>query len=274
MAGNSSETGRSVTSQVIAILLAFTTGSIHSLTELARLAGLPVSTAYRLATELAAWGVLERTDDGQYRIGEYLKILGGHVSGPPSGVNGRVCRVMEDLAAASGRTDVRFGVLTELDVAYFQKPAGSRPVSMSFEPTNLPAHATAMGKALLAFSPAGVVDKVIARGLTQYTPYTVTSPEQLRRSLAVTRLTRVAMVRRELDIRTVAVAVPVFGVGGEVVAALELQGREGQDMRLMRAPLIVAARTLSRELAIQHVSAQPPVSGGPAIWRRLNGVAH
>ena len=51
MAGNSTDAGRSVTSKVVAILLTFADGNIHSLTEIARLAGLPVSTAHRLATE-------------------------------------------------------------------------------------------------------------------------------------------------------------------------------------------------------------------------------
>ena len=47
-----------------------------------------------------------------------------------------------------------------------------------------------------------------------------TPPEQLRRSLAVIMLTRVAISRREYDPAVSAAAVPVFGAGGEVVAAL------------------------------------------------------
>ena len=38
MAGNSTESGRSVTSKITSILLTFTEGSEHSLTEIARLA--------------------------------------------------------------------------------------------------------------------------------------------------------------------------------------------------------------------------------------------
>ena len=36
MAGNSADSGRSVTSKVTAILMTFTGGSVHSLTEIAR----------------------------------------------------------------------------------------------------------------------------------------------------------------------------------------------------------------------------------------------
>jgi len=63
MAGNSTESGRSVTSKITSILLTFTEGSEHSLTEIARLAGLPISTAHRLTSELASWRLLERTED-------------------------------------------------------------------------------------------------------------------------------------------------------------------------------------------------------------------
>ena len=69
MAGNSTESGRSVTSKITSILMTFTEGSVHSLTEIARLSGLPISTAHRLTCELASWRLLERTDDGQYRVG-------------------------------------------------------------------------------------------------------------------------------------------------------------------------------------------------------------
>jgi hypothetical protein len=53
MAGNAIEPGRSVTSKVAAILLTFGDGAEHSLTEIARLTCLPVSTTHRLVTELA-----------------------------------------------------------------------------------------------------------------------------------------------------------------------------------------------------------------------------
>jgi DNA-binding IclR family transcriptional regulator len=39
----------------------------------------------------------------------------------------------------------------------------------------------------------------------------VTSPDLFRRALAVTRLTRVAVTRGELEVGTCGVAVPVFG---------------------------------------------------------------
>jgi DNA-binding IclR family transcriptional regulator len=275
MAGNSADSGRSVTSKVIAILLTFTTGKVYSLTEVARLTCLPISTAHRLATELAAWGMLERTDDGQYRAGAQLKVIGSQATLAPASIHEKARRVMEDLATATGRTNVRLGVLRDLEVIFIEKLAGTRPVSMFYEAATGPLHATAMGKALLAFSAPRVVDRVIARGLEQYTPLTLTTPERLRRSLGVTRLTRVAIARREWDPTTSAVAVPVFGAGGEVVASLELETRHPHDLGRLQPALTVAARSLSRDLALTHnrgydalqlqLHFGAPVNGGPPV---------
>jgi DNA-binding IclR family transcriptional regulator len=252
MAGNSADSGRSVTSKVIAILLTFTGGQEYSLTEIARLTGLPISTAHRLASELAAWGMLERTDEGHYRAGTQLKVIGSQTILAPPGIEEKARRVMEDLAAATGRTNVRLGVLRDAEVVFIEKVNGSRPVSTFYEAATAPAHATAMGKALLAFAPPHAVEQVIARGLDRYTPSTLTTPEQLRRSLAVIRLTRVAISRREYDPAVSAVAAAVFGAGGEVVAALELETRHPHELNRLQPALIVASRGLSRDLALTH----------------------
>ena len=286
MAGNSMESGRSVTSKVVSILLTFTDGEVQSLTEIARLAGLPISTAHRLVAELAAWGVLERTDDAHYRAGVPLKIIGSRTAQAP-GLHERARRVMEDVSTAT-RSNVRLGVLETGAVTYCEKAVGHRPVSSFACNQPLPAHATAMGKALLAFSPPELVDGLLERGLEKFTPYTLTTADRLRRTLAVVRLTRVALSRWELELGAASIAVPIFGGGGTVVAALEVRVRNLRgDLRVMQPALIVAARSLSRELAttqpfarlsltpdsVQHPAAERPVDGGWAARQgRLNGI--
>ena len=262
MAGNSTESGRSVTSKITSILMTFTEGSAHSLTEIARLAGLPVSTTHRLTSELASWRLLERTDDGQYRVGLPLRMLGTGGAVTPR-VAERAPWVLEDLAAAT-RSRARLGVLAGTGVAYIEKRPGPRPVT-SFSPAAmLPVHPTALGRALLAFSGADVVEAVLACGLRSYTPHTVTSPDRFRRALAVTRLTRVAVIRWELEPGVSGVAMPVFGPGGDVVAAIELAVADlGRDLQPVTAALSVACRSLSRELATEprrHLSAVRPPS--------------
>ena len=252
MAGNSADTGRSVTNKVVAILLTFASGTTYSLTELARLNRLPISTAHRLTRELSAWGLLEHTDDGLYRAGEQLKVIGGQVGAPAASIRERSRRVMEDLTVAVSRGTARLGVLHGGTVTSVEKAPGPRPVTTFYESATAPAHATAMGKALLAFSAPRVVDAIVDRGLDRFTASTIVSGTRLRRALAVARLTRVATCRGEWEPDHTAVAAPLFGAGGEIAAALELDVREPQDLRRLQAPLVVAARALSRDLAETH----------------------
>jgi DNA-binding IclR family transcriptional regulator len=83
-----------------------------------------------------------------------------------------------------------------------------------FTTAALPLHPTALGRALLAFAPAAAVEMTIARGLRAYTPHTVTSPDRFLRALTVTRLTKVAITRFELESGSCGSAVPVFGPTG------------------------------------------------------------
>jgi DNA-binding IclR family transcriptional regulator len=248
MAGNSAEPGRSVTSKIVAILLTFHDGNEHSLTEIARLTCLPVSTTHRLVTELAGWGILERTDESTFRIGLPIKAIGSRRSYTPAIIES-ARRVLEDLVTAA-RTGARLGVLTHTDVAYIEKRCDHSPVTTFAQTSRLPAHATALGKALLAFSSAEILDRIIANGLKYYTPNTLTDPERLRHHLASIRLTRVAVSRWEFERGVSDVAVPVFGSGGMAVAALELTVPNLRtDLHMASSILTIAARGLSRELA-------------------------
>ena len=127
MAGNSTEPGRSVTSKIVAILLTFHDGNEHSLTEIARLTCLPVSTAHRLVTELAGWGVLERTDELTFRIGLPIRAIGGRTFYTPAILESSR-RVLEDLVTAA-RTRARLGILTGTDVAFIEKRCDHSPVT-------------------------------------------------------------------------------------------------------------------------------------------------
>jgi IclR family acetate operon transcriptional repressor len=248
MAGNSAEPGRSVTSKIVAILLTFHDGNEHSLTEIARLTCLPVSTAHRLVTELAGWGVLERTDESMFRIGLPIKAISSRRSYAPA-ILESARRVLEDLAVTA-RTGARLGIMTGTDVAYIEKRCDHSPVTTFAQTSRLPAHATALGKALLAFSSADIVNRTISGGLKRYTPNTVTDPDRLRQALASIRLTRVAISRWELKAGVSEVAVPVFGSGGIAVAALELSVPNLRaDLHMASSVLTIAARGLSRELA-------------------------
>jgi len=243
--------GRSVTSKLAAIIRAFSTGDVHSLSHIARVAGLPVSTAHRLTSELVEWEFLQKTDDKRYCVGTFLTEIGVQAWHEPT-IKEHARRVLEDLSAAT-RSTVRFGILKDLAVSCIEKRPNTSPIVTSYEGRDLPAHATAMGKALLAFSGPDIVNEFIENGLAQYTPFTVTTAAALNREFKIIRMTQVAMTRQELNLNISAVAVPVFIGGGQVVGAIELAtSGSGYQLHTMQSAVLVAARGLSRELTAGH----------------------
>jgi len=258
LAGNSTDPGRSVTSKVTAILMAFADGGVHTLTELASSANLPTSTAHRLASELVAWRLLERTEERSYRIALPLRMIGS--AHPESDLCSytltvmRALPVLDDLSRAT-QNQVRLGILRGTDVLTLQPRhhrANERINAESLIHGVTPVHATAAGKALLAFSPPEVVDHVIASGLCAFTPHTITSPDVLRQKLSVIRLTQVATARDEFDGDKAAIAMPIFYGRGRVAAAIELAvGVRGGELKVAGSALSVACRSLSRQLATE-----------------------
>jgi DNA-binding IclR family transcriptional regulator len=252
MAGNSTDPGRSVTSKVTAILMAFGDGAILTLTEIAGIAKLPTSTAHRLASELLAWRLLERTDKDGYRIGLPLRIIGNDAADFDV-LNCAILtmrgRPVLDALAGTIRTDAKLGTLLNGEVTYLGHSGPSATGSAPLRAT-LPAYATAIGKALLAFSPTNVVDRILADGMR--TAETMTAEDQIRQALSVIRLTRVATAREEPHCDRSAIAVPVFSGGGKVAAAIELQIREpNMDVEAATGVLTLACRSLSRQLATE-----------------------
>lgn len=262
MAEDVTAAGRTVISKAAVILMTYLNGDVHTLTEIATATGLPLSTAHRLVRELAAWKILERTDDGDYCVGLPLRLIGS-ASGGACRLEDRACLVLQDLSQALD-ADVRLGVLAGHEVGYIEKARGRRPVTTFARGATAPAHATAMGKALLAFSAPALVEEHLGRGLPGYTPFTLTAPDRLRRALAMARLSRLAVVRWEHEPDRSALAVPVFGPGGRIAAAIEVRVDDpAAELPVVRPALVIAGRSLTRELSELPAAARP--GAAPAL---------
>ena len=245
MAGNSAEPGQSVASRVAAVLLTFTDCSVHSLTEIARLTSLPVSTAHRLAAELAATDLLERDESGRYRVARPLRELGAAPWRQPTLAERGPC-VLDDLSEVTHRV-ARLGVLSGTTVNYIEKQP-FLPATSFDSGASLPAHATALGKVLLAFSPTRITDRLIAKGLPEFTRHTITAPDQLRHDLASIRRAGMAVSAGELESGTNAVAMPVF-VDHKAICALEVRVQDPRaELATLTAALVMACGSLAREL--------------------------
>jgi DNA-binding IclR family transcriptional regulator len=255
MAGNSTDPGRSVTSKVSAILMAFADDAVLTLAEIASTTQLPSSTAHRLASELVVWHLLERTANGGYRVGLPLRIIANDTNDfevlDRAVLVVRARAVLAELARTV-RTDAKLGVLQDDEVKYLCQ-SGQGPTDVAHLAPRLPAHATAVGKALLAFSPTSVVDRVLATGIR--TTKVSAASDKLRHALSTIRITQIATARDAYQVDRFAIAMPVFSGGGKVTAAIELTIREpATDREAAVSALIVACRSLSRQLATESRS--------------------
>ena len=93
---------------------------------------------------------------------------------------------------------------------------------------------------------------VIAAGLPAFTRHTITSPDVLRQTLSVIKLTQIAISRNEFECGKAAIAMPIFYGAGRVAAAIELTVRDlGSELKPAASALSVASHSLSRQLATE-----------------------
>lgn len=223
-----------------------------SLGELSRRSGLPKSTVHRMATEMCRERLLEKEEDGSYRLGLRLFEIGERVPIYRS-LSEAARPIMEDLREAT-RQRIHLAVLEGVDVVYVEIVGASLLSIGSRTGGRLPAHATGVGKALLAYSPASVVQERIDAGLPRLTARTITTPGALHRDLRQTRTRGFAQDREESHVGVSCVAAPVFGTESKLRAALSITGRTTSiDPARLGPAVLTAAHTLGRALRESHL---------------------
>ena len=113
---------------------------------------------------------------------------------------------------------------------------------------NVPYHASALGKVLLAFNAA----QLPSGNLQSKTNRTITSKAQLTKELEKVRKVGYAILDNELEEGLVAVAAPVFNHNGSVVAAISISG---PDARITKDQLIKFGEMIIREIKKNQVTA-------------------
>jgi DNA-binding IclR family transcriptional regulator len=117
----------------------------------------------------------------------------------------------------------------------------------------LPLHATALGKAVLAYFDDDSVEDVVTGALPKLTGQTHVSPAAIRRELAAVRDAGYAVEREEALLGEGGIAAPIFDRRGEVIGAVGVAGPRERLLRRNRLPDVTAAvlesaRGISRDL--------------------------
>jgi DNA-binding IclR family transcriptional regulator len=213
--------------------------------------GLPRSTTHRTADRMIRLGWLDKPA-GRYRIGNKLFEV---ASLAPIRLELReaVLPFLQDLHHATKIT-VQLGVLDGTQILVVEKITGHRAMPMLSQVGGvIPAYCSALGRAILAYSPPPTIDAVLASPLHARTPRTLTNPVAILRELTAVPERGWAIDREEGNIGVSCVAAPIFGPLGDVVAALSVTG----PSQLVRADRIgpavrMAAAAASRAYSTRH----------------------
>jgi len=211
-------------SKALTLLDAFTAEKPQlTLSELARRAGAHKSSAFRLLSTLEAHGFVEKSPAGRgYRLGWKPLELAGRLLGRYE-LRELAAPFMEELARKSGEI-VHLSILDGSQIVYLDKRGRSQPLTVS---TTIggrsPAHASAMGKVLLAGLPAAELQRVLgARRLERFTPTTITDRSRLGRELEAIRRLGFALDSEEAFPGIRCVAAPLRDREGVVRAAISV----------------------------------------------------
>lgn len=192
-------------------------------TEIAAELDVHKSTAFRLVGALESRQLVEQVSDrGKYRLGFGIIRLAGATTAtldlPREGQ-----AVCERLAAELDET-VNLAILDTGAATNITQCYGSAAVTTrNWIGQRTPLHATSSGKVLLAWAEENILEAALDT-LERYTPRTITSRSKLRAELDLTRARGWAATNEELEIGLNAVAAPIRGASGSVVAAVSVSG--------------------------------------------------
>jgi len=192
------------------------------LSDLCKQLGISKSTMFSLLGTMEQLGWLRRLPDDTYALGNYCGFLGNAFFRQYDLVAAfsREARpVMERLGES-----IQLATLDGSEVLYLAKETAPTPVQMVAGPgVRVPAHATGLGKVLLAWLPEEELLRLYPdEVLPKLTPYTISSRGELLKHLETVRKQGYAIDDQECVMGFHCVAAPVRQADGRVMAAVSV----------------------------------------------------
>ncbi|WP_055046348.1 IclR family transcriptional regulator [Devosia sp. A16] len=239
-----------------ALLDAMAGGDWVSLRDLAARTGLAKTTAFNLVSALVDVGLTERdAKAGAYRLS--LQHL----------VYGKAVERRLDIAAiarphlirlcATTRETVNLALPGPTDAVIVESLEGSQSLRVSsYSGTRAAYHSTACGRALLAHQPLNFRKIIYSVGnLPAATSRTITDPEALEAVLERCRTVGWATEFEENEMGSACVAAPIFGPGGDAIAAVSIAGPsaryEPENIERLGKLLVASLAEITAEMT-QH----------------------
>jgi DNA-binding IclR family transcriptional regulator len=247
--------------RAIRVLLALQGERRLGIADLAVRLELAPSTVHGIVKTLAAHHlVVQDRGSGRYQLGPAVLRL-GNVYLDTLELRSRTVRWSEELARRTGMA-VRTGVLAGDDVVIIHhepRPDGSR--QMPETGIVIPAHASALGKAQLAFLP-DEAERVLATVHRNMTGDTITDPDMLRTQFDAVARTALAEEIDEAVLGESSLAAPIFDANSTAIGAISLvlPTTDWPLSQPQQDALREAARNVSRELGAARWPAAAPAS--------------
>lgn len=228
-----------------------------NLADLSKAVGLHNSTTFHLVKTMAQLGyVTQMKDSKRYRIGSRLFTLAAGALEENSYL-ALATPVLESLTGDTGEA-AHFAIRSGRDVAVIARTAGSGLLQMVVSVgATRPAHATALGKVLLApLNDAQIRQLLGSEPLRRFTPNTIVDRTALLKEIEEVRRKGLAYDDGEFDAEVRCAAVPVYDFAGRVAGAIGISGPVWrlslQALQAKAQQVREAAKTLSAQLGFDE----------------------
>lgn len=195
------------------------------LPELSKAVGLPKATVFRYLSTLEERGYVRKSSDNdKYTLGLKILQLSNDMLGSVT-LHEVALPHMRKLVARFQET-VNLALLDEYEVVYVEILESPKAFKMSSQVggREMP-HATALGKAMLAFLPEEEVNEIIqTTGLPRRTPRTICTPSRFKEELEAIRQRGYAVDQEENEEGAHCVGVPIFDHRRKPIAAISISG--------------------------------------------------
>ncbi|WP_084523405.1 IclR family transcriptional regulator [Nocardia inohanensis] len=246
--------GVQTVARALSVLDCFRGGEERGVSEVARQQGLAVSTTHRLLAALVQAGFLDKDElSSRYRMGSALAEYGQIAYRQHRIYLAEPC--LEQLAATTGASAsvaIRHSIhAVLLGTSRWRESDGHRLMGV-----RLPLHASALGKALLAYSetPDEFLDGL---PYDEGTARSVSTPAELREELALTRARGYAYNNEELDPGFRTIALPILTPAGDCRFALGLRGPTTLMIPERLPFLVELAKVTAADIAARFAADQP-----------------
>ena len=247
--------------KALEVLGLFVQFPVLTVTEISKKLGYPKSTISGLLKTFCKYEIAEKGKDNAFRLGVKAFELGFRY------LNGMelhtVARLWAERLSQEEHEPIHIAIRrgTAIYIILDVQPPASYMAILQTG-MSIPAHATALGKVLMAQLPEQELDAFFERPLERLTVHTIVDPDKLRAELNTIRQAGYGMDREESLKGLTCISAPIFQSDGQVIAAISISSMDfvdkDQRLQVLIQKIKQVANNISMDIGYQPVRVQDP----------------